>query len=245
MPKVLSQAWEKFFKIQHAQSEDTNEFLQKLLEDLQIIRNSSKAIAPVLPTEDTKYSLSIGDEHLSTIQETESGELIKSSVENLVPILNTLFDSSPKFDYLKEFSGELMPTSIINEERIKREHGDYISLMKKLLTINSVPRPLENFHVNAIIETLPTSPILVEDSDSLREEIDIFTGTDDLMPSGIESDDYDSKEDIHFLEELLSNDSILIPENESSDFDHHDEPSFPHPPLEPPDVKVFFGFEPD
>ncbi|GJY25359.1 ribonuclease H-like domain-containing protein [Tanacetum coccineum] len=30
-------------------------------------------------------SLSMGDEHLSTIPETESDELIKSSVENLVP----------------------------------------------------------------------------------------------------------------------------------------------------------------
>ncbi|GJU62247.1 hypothetical protein Tco_1244082 [Tanacetum coccineum] len=39
------------------------------------------AITPVLPTEDN--SLSMRDEHLSTILETESNELIKSSVENL------------------------------------------------------------------------------------------------------------------------------------------------------------------
>nr|GEZ24759.1 hypothetical protein [Tanacetum cinerariifolium] len=83
------------------------------------------------------------------------------------------------FDYIEEFSGELMPTSIINEEGIKREHEEYISLMEKLLTINSFPRPLENFHANTIIKTLPTSPIPVEDSDSLREEINIFTGMDD------------------------------------------------------------------
>nr|GFD26878.1 hypothetical protein [Tanacetum cinerariifolium] len=56
---------------------------------------------------------------------------------------DTLVDSSPKFDYLEEFSGELMPTSIINEECIKREHEEYISLMEKLLTINSFHRPLE------------------------------------------------------------------------------------------------------
>nr|GFC73522.1 hypothetical protein [Tanacetum cinerariifolium] len=37
MPKVLLQAWEKIFAIQHAQPEDTNELFQKLLEDLQII----------------------------------------------------------------------------------------------------------------------------------------------------------------------------------------------------------------
>nr|GEW55169.1 hypothetical protein [Tanacetum cinerariifolium] len=122
---------------------------------------------------------------------------------------DTLFDSSPKFDYLEEFSGKLMPTSIINEERIKREHEEYTSLMEKLLTINSFPRPLENFHANTIIETLPTSPIPVEDNDSLREEIDIFTGTDDFMPPDIKSDDHDLKGDNHFLENYLA--MILFP----------------------------------
>ncbi|GJW37777.1 hypothetical protein Tco_0060697 [Tanacetum coccineum] len=37
-PKVLSLAWEKFFEIQHAQPEDIQELLHKLLKDLQIIR---------------------------------------------------------------------------------------------------------------------------------------------------------------------------------------------------------------
>nr|GEV95389.1 hypothetical protein [Tanacetum cinerariifolium] len=156
---------------------------------------------------------------------------------------DTLFDSSPKFDYLEEFSGEFMPTSIVNEERIKREHEEYISLMEKLLTISSFPRPLENFHANTIIETLPTSSIPVEDSDSLREEIHIFTSKDDFMPPGIESDDYDSEGDNHFLEELIRNDFISLPEDESSNFDHHDDPSFSRPPPEPPDAEIFF--EPD
>nr|GEX88680.1 reverse transcriptase domain-containing protein [Tanacetum cinerariifolium] len=158
---------------------------------------------------------------------------------------DTLFDSSPKFDYLEEFSGELMPASIINEERIKREHAEYMSLMEKLLTINSFPRPLENFHANTIIETLPTSPIPVGDSDFLREEINIFTSTDDLIPLGIKSDDYDSERDIYFLEELLVNDSIPFLKNESSNFDHHDDPSFPRPPPEPSDAEVFFDFKPN
>nr|GEY77810.1 hypothetical protein [Tanacetum cinerariifolium] len=74
---------------------------------------------------------------------------------------DTLFDSSLKFDYLEDSSSELMPT-----------------------TINSFPRPLENFHANTIVETLPSSPIL-------------------------------------------------------------DNPSFPHPPSEPLDVEFFFDLEPD
>nr|GEU48285.1 hypothetical protein [Tanacetum cinerariifolium] len=56
------------------------------------------------------------------------------------------------------------------------------------------------------------------------------------MPPGIESDDYDSKGDTYFLEELLSNDSISLSENESSNFMHYDDPSFLRPPPKPLDV---------
>nr|GEV40556.1 hypothetical protein [Tanacetum cinerariifolium] len=44
------------------------------------------AIIPILSTEEPDNSLSMGDEHLDIIPVTESDELIKSSVENLVPI---------------------------------------------------------------------------------------------------------------------------------------------------------------
>ncbi|GJT73886.1 hypothetical protein Tco_1033172 [Tanacetum coccineum] len=44
------------------------------------------AITPVLPTKEPVNSLSMGDEHLDTIPATESDEVIKSSVEDLVPI---------------------------------------------------------------------------------------------------------------------------------------------------------------
>ncbi|GJZ26833.1 hypothetical protein Tco_0571086 [Tanacetum coccineum] len=52
-----------------------------------IARNSmSKAITPDLSIEEPNNSLNMGDEHLDTIPITESDEVIKSSVENLVPI---------------------------------------------------------------------------------------------------------------------------------------------------------------
>nr|GEY90638.1 hypothetical protein [Tanacetum cinerariifolium] len=44
------------------------------------------AIIPVLSTEEPDNSLSMGDEHLDIISATKSDEVIKSSVENLVPI---------------------------------------------------------------------------------------------------------------------------------------------------------------
>nr|GFC91032.1 hypothetical protein [Tanacetum cinerariifolium] len=43
-------------------------------------------ITPVLYTEEPDNSLSMGDEHLDAIPATESDEVIKSSVEDLVPI---------------------------------------------------------------------------------------------------------------------------------------------------------------
>ncbi|GJZ34570.1 hypothetical protein Tco_0580387 [Tanacetum coccineum] len=64
-------------------------------------------------------------------------------------------------------------------------------------------RPHENFHT--ILESLPTSTTLVEDSDSNREEIDIFSRPDDSIPPGIESD-FDSEEDI--IDNLLNDDPI-------------------------------------
>nr|GEY35606.1 hypothetical protein [Tanacetum cinerariifolium] len=79
----------------------------------------------------------------------------------------------------------------------------------------------------------------VEDGDFLMDEIDLFLATDELLHSNIESDDYDSKGDIHFLEELLVNDSIPFPVNESSNFDHQDDSSFPRPPPKPPDDEFF------
>ncbi|GKG29086.1 hypothetical protein Tco_0416451, partial [Tanacetum coccineum] len=95
---------------------------------------------------------------------------------------------------------------------------------------------------DTIFESLSPSPILVEDSDSLIEEIDLFLASDDSMPPGIEDDDYDSEGDIRFLDELLNNDSLTLPENESSNLD---DPSPSRPPPEPLDVEICFDFKPD
>nr|GEW87845.1 hypothetical protein [Tanacetum cinerariifolium] len=76
------------------------------------------------------------------------------------------------------------------------------------------------------------SPILIEDNDSLMEEIDLSFTLDYPMPSGIEDDDYDSERDILILKYLVSNDTLSIPEIESFNFDN---PSLSRPPIKPPD----------
>nr|GEV28736.1 hypothetical protein [Tanacetum cinerariifolium] len=78
-------------------------------------------------------------------------------------------------------------------------------------------------------------------NDLLLEEVDLFLASDNSIPTGIENFGYDSEGDIRFLVELLIDDSIPFPVNESFDFE--DDPSFPRPPLEPSDAE--FDFEPD
>ncbi|GJS38610.1 reverse transcriptase domain-containing protein [Tanacetum coccineum] len=115
---------------------------------------------------------------------------------------------SPKSDPLHhKFAGSVItiPPGIV------REHEDYINRMS-LLCGNSSSRSPGNSHT--IIESLPSSTTLIEDSDSNREEIDIFSGPDDSIPPGIESD-FDSEEDI--IDNLLNNDPI--PEYERLTFD--------------------------
>ncbi|GJS41021.1 putative reverse transcriptase domain-containing protein [Tanacetum coccineum] len=55
------------------------------------------AITPVLPIEEPDNSLSMGDEHLDTIPATESDEVIKSSVEDLI-VVNSNDDNSSSDD---------------------------------------------------------------------------------------------------------------------------------------------------
>ncbi|GJT18390.1 hypothetical protein Tco_0877096 [Tanacetum coccineum] len=153
--------------------------------------------------------------HNEDLDSTPKNDRFDTESYLLESLLNrdTLMASSPKIDSLfDEFAGELItiPPRIVN-----REHEEYISLLERLLYDNSSPRPPEDFHANpnTIIESLPTFPIPVEDSDSLREEIDIFPGPDDSIPPGIESDDYDSEGD---------DNSTSLPEFESFHVDYPD-----------------------
>nr|GEU52770.1 hypothetical protein [Tanacetum cinerariifolium] len=128
------------------------------------------------------------------------------------------------------------------EERIKREHADYISRMEMLFTINPRPRPTVNANTN--IESLPSLPIPVQDNDSQREEIDIVTSMDDVLPPGFENDDdidgeIDAVDDLR-VDNFISNSANEFSDDEESNFDN---PSVPLPPPEPPDDE--FDFKPD
>ncbi|GKG41699.1 hypothetical protein Tco_0473450, partial [Tanacetum coccineum] len=72
--------------------------------------------------------------------------------------------------------------------------GD-ILFLESLLYDNSSPYPLKEFNSENSTESFSPSPISVDDSNSLMEEIDIFLDGDESIPPGIESDDFDSEDD--------------------------------------------------
>nr|GEW33584.1 hypothetical protein [Tanacetum cinerariifolium] len=190
-----------------------------------------------VPTEEFKvYSNPLFDDEEISSDEIDShyfnaeSDLIESLLNQ-----NNLIDSSPKFDFLlKEFSGDLTHINLILPEIKEADFyfEEEIHLIENLLYDNSSPRSPKELNAeitDMIVESLPSSLIPVQDNDSQREEIDIVSDTDELIPPGFENDD--SEEDIHFLEELLADDSIPLPENESSNFNHQDNnSSFPRPP---------------
>nr|GFC70297.1 hypothetical protein [Tanacetum cinerariifolium] len=89
-----------------------------------------------------------------------------------------------------------------------------IRLSQRLLYDNSSPRPPDEFNSensNVEIESFPPSPIPNKDSDSFMEEIDLFLTPNDPMPPSIK-DDEDSEGAILFLERLLHDDHIPLPD---------------------------------
>ncbi|GJV21400.1 hypothetical protein Tco_1370420 [Tanacetum coccineum] len=112
--------------------DDQDDFIP--LGDIIARYSTSKAITPDLPIEEPDNSLSMGDEHLDTIPATESDEVIKSSVEILVPIPSELegisddtcdvpvCDDSSTFDALNDNS-EILSDS--NNDGTSSDDDDY------------------------------------------------------------------------------------------------------------------------
>nr|GFB84875.1 hypothetical protein [Tanacetum cinerariifolium] len=171
-PKVLLLAWDRVFKIKDAlgtkqyKLEDIQELFRQLSNDVQNIHEElaesintpgwnrpafydddddvdyAIAITSVLSTEEPIDSLSMGDEHLDTIPTTGSDEVIKSSVENLVPILSEskgipehmcdvpFHDNSLPLDVLKDqieyFSESNNEVSLIDDDSFSIDNIDFV-----------------------------------------------------------------------------------------------------------------------
>ncbi|GKD71498.1 hypothetical protein Tco_1325588, partial [Tanacetum coccineum] len=152
--------------------------------------------------------------------------------------------TSPKIDFLpKEFVGELdfidpilpgideddFDENDCDEDNFDEEEGEIDIdifqiedeiLREKLLNVNLLVDKIEALNLTPsilfVLKYPSSSPIAVVDSDFLIEEVDTFLVPEDSIPPGIESN-FDSEEDIVFLDNLLNEDPI--PEYERFTFD--------------------------
>nr|GFA94952.1 hypothetical protein [Tanacetum cinerariifolium] len=192
-----------------------------------IIPNQTK-----LPIEESKHSFKMGHEHFNNNLVTK--DVAKSSTKNLI-----LIPHECKSDYLDEFYRPFIPIHILEEERIRREHADYINRMEMLFTINPQPHPLT--YANTNVEYFSSLPIPIQESDSHQEEIDVVSITDDVLPlsvNNVDSDEEVDAVDILRADNFIQNSEHEYSESEDSDFDN---PPLPLPPPEPPDKE--FDFE--
>ncbi|GJT64098.1 hypothetical protein Tco_1015578 [Tanacetum coccineum] len=233
------------------QQEDIQELMSKLLEDVRnineelfefinrpswnrltfyndddeytVIYRKPKEITPDLPIEEPDNSLTMRDEHLNTISETE-----KTSVENLVPMPSEFKGISedicdvPSCDHFDAECGLINSLLSRDKEGIDNDIlqiEDEI-LREKLLNANLLVDKIKALKLTSfipfVLENPSSSPIPVVDSDFLIEEVDTFLVSEDSIPPGIESD-LDSEGDIVFLDNLLNEDPI--PEYERFTFD--------------------------
>nr|GFA67564.1 hypothetical protein [Tanacetum cinerariifolium] len=138
-------------------------------------------------------------------------------VESMLNHDSSIISSFSKIDsLLDEFAGELTLLKSIppGVDKADCHPENEIHLSQRLLYDNSSPRPPEEFNSensNDEIKSFSPSPIPNKDSDSFMEEIDLFLTPDDPMPPSIE-DDEDSEGDILFLERLVYDDPILLPD---------------------------------
>ncbi|GJX66982.1 hypothetical protein Tco_0302709 [Tanacetum coccineum] len=158
----------------------------------------------------------INDDCTSSDDESFSEEDVL--MENFKFFSNHLFDLDEEIvsteinSLLDEFAGELtLLKSIppgIDDDNLDPE-GE-IHPVERLLYDNSSPRPLEDSNSDV--------------SDAILN-----------LSLCIETDDYNSEGDILFFEELLTDDSFSLPENESFHFESDYDPSSPRPLTKPPD----------
>ncbi|GKA72227.1 hypothetical protein Tco_0778443 [Tanacetum coccineum] len=183
----------------------------------------------------------MGDEHLDTIPEKESNELIKSSVENLVLIPSESEDFSknesecdlPVCDDFTTFSNPLFDSNddftssddeSLSDEDVLMENFKIYS--NPLFVDKEIISPkIDPHYFNAesnLIESLLNSDILIDSSpkfDYLLEEFSGELAHINPIPSGIEKADFDLEEEIRLVKNLLYDNSSLQqlrnePENE-------------------------------
>nr|GEZ03543.1 hypothetical protein [Tanacetum cinerariifolium] len=223
-------------------------FLESLLRDDPIPPHPINPNQTKLPIKEPNHSLNMGYEHFNTDLSTEpvnDNSSIFTTISNpLSDEINSHVESNSdeftsnhdtvKSDYLDEFYGLFIPIHILEEERTRREHEDYINRMEMLFTIN--PRPHNPTNDITNVESFSSFPIPNQESEPRQEEIDVISVTNDVLPiSDDDSDEEVDVVDVLRVDNFIQNSEHEYSESEDSDFDN---PPLPLPPPEPPDTEV-------
>nr|GFB83977.1 hypothetical protein [Tanacetum cinerariifolium] len=152
-----------------------------------VLENGSKSIKPV------KDEFSVFTTILNLLFKNDkiNSDEINSHVESNSDESTSNHDIV-KFDNLDEFYRPFIPIHILEEERIRREHADYIDRMEMLFTINPHPHP--STYANTNVESFSSFPIPIQESDPHQEEIDVITVMDDVLPPRVKNDDSNGEE---------------------------------------------------
>ncbi|GJX55537.1 hypothetical protein Tco_0285434 [Tanacetum coccineum] len=115
---------------------------------------SSIAITTVLSTMEPEDSLSMGDEHLSTILEKESDEFIKSSIEDLIPIPSESEDTPVSDSKCNDFSpiNILEGKSMTFSNPLFDSNDDFTSSDDESLSDEDVPKDNVKIYSNPLFE---------------------------------------------------------------------------------------------
>ncbi|GKD67333.1 hypothetical protein Tco_1309441, partial [Tanacetum coccineum] len=199
----------------------------------------SIAITPVLPIMEPEDSLIMGDENLSTIPEKESDEVIKSSVEDLVPIPSESEDTSdndsecdlPFCDYSSPLE-VLGGNSVTFSNPLFDSNDDFTSSDDESLPEEDVPKENFKIYLNPLFEfdaeyiSSNTNPLFNEVLEDIESEDSYVSKLDepDLLVTPLsklnEDECFDPGGDfvLEKIKVCLTSDSI-IPEIDDADFD--------------------------
>ncbi|GJV44191.1 hypothetical protein Tco_1428727 [Tanacetum coccineum] len=157
--------------------------------------STSKAITLDLPIEEPNNSLNMGDEHLDTIPTTESDEVIKSRVENLVPIPS-------EFEGMSDDTCDV-PTCDNNCVNVESDFVESLINGDTLIFYSSKIDPILKEFAGELAHIAPIPPGIIEAN---------FDPNDDI------SSDDDDFEDI----EYVSFEEVNDVEQEEKEFDLED-----------------------
>nr|GEZ30505.1 hypothetical protein [Tanacetum cinerariifolium] len=165
--------------------------------EVQVDKPAEEPVKLRLPTlNDTKMILELADRTISKPTGVAENVFVKveSSTKNLIPIPNECIivsrngsqSTKPINDNPSDFT--IFSNPILEEERTRREHEDYINQMEMLFTINPRPHNLTNDNTN--VESFSSFQIPNQESKPRQEEIDVVSETNDvLLASNDDSDD--------------------------------------------------------